>query len=292
MTRPPRLSARAAAPVRAALQRFGFVALLGLAATLMAMDRADVGAARALRAVLVDAAAPVLDALSRPVESANAALAEIGALMSLRAENAELREANARLRGWESAARALEQENAALRRAARLAAERLPVFVTGRVVGDSGSAFVRTLLVAAGARDGVAKGQAAITADGVVGRVVDVGRRASRVLLITDLNSRVPVLLERSRQRAILAGDNGALARLDYLPGGAAPAVGERVVTSGHGGLMPPGLPVGVVARAEANEVRVRPLAEFGRIDYVRLVAWTPPALDPAPPAAGAYGAS
>ena len=292
MTRPPRLSARAAAPVRAALQRFGFVALLGLAATLMAMDRADVGAARALRAVLVDAAAPVLDALSRPVESANAAIAEIGALMSLRAENAELREANARLRGWESAARTLEQENAALRRAARLAAERLPVFVTGRVVGDSGSAFVRTLLVAAGARDGVAKGQAAITADGVVGRVVDVGRRASRVLLITDLNSRVPVLLERSRQRAILAGDNGALARLDYLPGGAAPAVGERVVTSGHGGLMPPGLPVGVVARAEANEVRVRPLAEFGRIDYVRLVAWTPPALDPAPPAAGAYGAS
>ena len=292
MTRPPRLSARAAAPVRAALQRFGFVALLGLAATLMAMDRADVGATRALRAVLVDAAAPVLDALSRPVESANAAIAEIGALMSLRAENAELREANARLRGWESAARALEQENAALRRAARLAAERLPVFVTGRVVGDSGSAFVRTLLVAAGARDGVAKGQAAITADGVVGRVVDVGLRASRVLLITDLNSRVPVLLERSRQRAILAGDNGTLARLDYLPGGAAPAVGERVVTSGHGGLMPPGLPVGVVARAEANEVRVRPLAEFGRIDYVRLVAWTPPALDPPPPAAGAYGAS
>ena len=292
MTRPPRLSARAAAPVRAALQRFGFVALLGLAATLMAMDRAELGAARELRAVLVDAAAPVLDALSRPVESANAAIAEIEALMSLRAENAELREANARLRGWESAARALEQENAALRRAARLAAERLPIFVTGRVVGDSGSAFVRTLLVAAGARDGVAKGQAAMTGDGVVGRVVDVGRRASRVLLITDLNSRVPVLLERSRQRAILAGDNGALARLDYLPNGAAAAVGERVVTSGHGGLLPPGLPVGVVERAEANDVRVRPLAEFGRIDYVRLVAWTPPALDPAPPAEGAYGAS
>ena len=292
MTRRPRLSARAAAPVRAALQRFGFVALLGLAATLMAMDRADVGAARALRAVLVDAAAPVLDTLSRPVESANAAIAEIDALMSLRAENAELREANARLRGWESAARALEQENAALRRAARLAAERLPVFVTGRVVGDSGSAFVRTLLVAAGARDGVARGQAAITGDGVVGRVVDVGRRASRVLLITDLNSRVPVLLERSRQRAILAGDNGALARLDYLPNDAAPAVGERVVTSGHGGLLPPGLPVGVVARTEANDVRVRPLAEFERIDYVRLVVWTPPALDPAPPAGGTYGAS
>lgn len=291
MTRRPRLSARATAPVRAALQRFGFVALLGLAATLMAMDRADLGAARTLRAVLVDAAAPVLDALSRPVESANAAIAEIDALMSLRAENAELREANARLRGWEGAARALEQENAALRRAARLAAERLPVFVTGRVVGDSGNAFVRTLLVAAGARDGVAKGQAAIASDGVVGRVVDVGRRASRVLLITDINSRVPVRLERSRQRAILAGDNGALARLDYLPNGAAPAVGERVVTSGHGGLLPPGLPVGVVARAEANDVRVRPLAEFGRIDYVRLVAWTPPALGPAPPAGGGYGA-
>lgn len=270
----------AALPVRGLLQRFGLLVLLALAATLLVADRTGIGAARDLRMIVADAAAPVLDALSRPVESANDLVSGVVALADLHAENAELRETVERLKRWEIAARQLEQENRALRSMARLAPEALPAYVTGRVVGESGSAFVRTLLANAGARDGVRAGQAAITGDGLVGRVVEVGRRASRVLLLTDLNSRIPVVLERTRQRAILSGDNSALARLAFLPRDATVAVGERVVTSGHGGVLPPGLPVGVVVRVSPEGASVRPIADLGRVDYVRLVAWTPPAFD------------
>ena len=123
-----------------------------------------------------------------------------------------------RLRHWEIAARRLERENVALRGMTHLATDSLPVFVTARAVGDSGSPFARTLLVNAGVRDGVAAGQAAMTADGLIGRVVEAGHRASRILLITDLNSRIPVALDSTRRRAVLAGDNSGMPHLVFLP--------------------------------------------------------------------------
>ena len=107
---------------------------------------------------------------------------------------------------------------------------------------------MRTVLVNAGTDDRVARGQAAITGEGLVGRLTEVGNRAARVLLITDLNSRIPVTIESSHANAVLAGDNSERPRLLYLPSPDAVKIGDRIVTSGEGGVFPPGLPVGVVA--------------------------------------------
>jgi rod shape-determining protein MreC len=286
--RPPGSISRVAVPVRALLNRFGFLALLGLAASLMIVGKIEPEAVSGLRGVVVDTAAPVLDALSRPVESGRRLVAEVEALVALREENTELLRAVERQQQWELAARRLEQENAALRALLNLRLDSRPAFISARVIGDSGSAFVRTLLVNAGAGDGVECGQAAITGAGLVGRVVEVGRRASRILLVTDLNSRVPVLVEATRQRAVLAGDNSATASLQFLPRDAEIEVGARIVTSGHGGVLPPGLPVGVVSEVVEGVVRVQPLVELGRVEYVRLLAWQGPRFEPVlPPAAG-----
>jgi rod shape-determining protein MreC len=286
--RPPGSISRVAVPVKALLNRFSFLVLLAFAATLMIVGRIEPEAVSGLRGVVVDAAAPVLDALSRPVESANRVVAEVEGLLALREENAELLRAVERLRRWELAARQLEHENAALRDLLSLRLESRPAFISARVIGDSGSAFVRTLLVNAGAGDGVERGQAAITGAGLVGRVVEVGRRASRILLVTDLNSRVPVLVEATRQRAVLAGDNSATASLQFMPRDAEIKVGARIVTSGHGGVLPPGLPAGVVSAVVDGVVRVQPLVDLGRVEYVRLLAWQGPRFEPVlPPAAG-----
>ncbi len=90
-------------------------------------------------------------------------------------------------------------------------------YVTARVIANSGGAYVRTLLINAGIEDHVARGQAAITGEGLVGRLTEVGNRAARVLLITDLNSRIPVMIESSHVNAVLAGDNSERPRLMYL---------------------------------------------------------------------------
>jgi rod shape-determining protein MreC len=144
--------------------------------------------------------------------------------------------------------------------------------VSAQVIGNSGGAFVRNVLVNAGSRDGVARGQAAVTGEGLVGRVAEVGERAARILLLNDLNSRIPVILESSRDRAVLAGDNSDEPRLLYLAATAKVKVGDRIVTGGAGGVFPPGLPVGVVAAVDGASVRVEPYAELPRLDYVRIV--------------------
>ncbi|HJM60262.1 MAG TPA: rod shape-determining protein MreC [Alphaproteobacteria bacterium] len=274
---------RVAVPIKALTHRFGLFLLLLSAMALMIVSRVDPDTAVDLRNGVVDTTEPILDALSRPVESSNRIVAEIDSMLTLREENAELRLAIDRLKRWELVARRMEAENAALRGLLNLRIESKPSFVTARVIGDSGNAYVRTLLANVGAVDGIVQGQAAITGEGMAGRVVEVGRRASRVLLVTDLNSRIPVVIESTRQRAVLTGDNTDTARLAFLPRDAQVTVGARVITSGHGGVLMPGLPVGVVSSITDGVVRVQPLADLGRIEYVRLVAWEGPRLEVLP---------
>jgi rod shape-determining protein MreC len=152
-------------------------------------------------------------------------------------------------------------------------------FITARVVGDQGGAFARSVLVNAGSRDGVAKGQVAVTAEGVAGRVAEVGLRSSRVLLLTDINSRVPVLVGSARDRAIMAGDNTGRPRLLYLAAGTEIRPGDRVVTSGHGGVFPPGLPVGIVTQASETALRVQPFVDWAHVEYLRLADYELPSL-------------
>ncbi len=140
------------------------------------------------------------------------------------------------------------------------------------MIADTGGAFVRSLVVTAGKVDGVREGMAAMTGEGLVGRVVEGGDWSARILLITDMNSRIPVTVSDTGDHAILAGDNTPQPKLLYLPQDADVKAGARVMTSGHGGIFPPNLPVGVVAGTDHGEVEIAPLATFGRINQIRLV--------------------
>jgi rod shape-determining protein MreC len=118
----------------------------------------------------------------------------------------------------------------------------------------------------------VRKNQPAITGDGLIGRVTEVGERSARVLLLTDLNSRVPIYVERTRARAVMVGNNSDQMLLNYLLPGADIVVGDRIVTSGQGGIFPPGLPVGVVTANNNGTIRVQPFVDWETMEYLRLV--------------------
>ena len=115
------------------------------------------------------------------------------------------------------------------------------------------------------------KGQVALDERGFVGRVTEVGSRSARVLLATDINSRIPVTLENSRARAIMVGNNAARPRLQHWPEGQVPREGDRVVTSAEAGAFPSGLPVGVVRWTESGAPEVELFARLDRLDIVRL---------------------
>jgi rod shape-determining protein MreC len=270
---------RLATPVRAWAQRFALALMISAAFGLMLMSKNQSAGVERLRVLVADAAAPILELMTKPVETVTGVFMWFGNVATLYSENGRLREENARLLQWHDVAKRLEIENAALRDLLSLPDEPAAKAIVARVIGDNGGAFVRTLLVDAGAREGVAKNQAALTGEGVAGRVVEVGERAARVLLITDINSRIPVLLEGSRNRAVLAGDNGPMPMLVHLPLDGRPKIGDRVVTSGFGGIFPPGIPVGTVARIDGDEVRVVPLVQWQRIEFLRLVDYRTAAL-------------
>jgi len=262
---------RLTAPIKVLAQRFTFLALLSAAAAVMVLGRADPLIFERARTAVTDFAAPILDAMSRPVATVASTVDEVDRLADLRAENARLLMENQRLLEWQHVARQLEAENEQLKQMMAFVPDQPARYITVRVVGDTGGSFIRSLLVSAGRRDGVEKGQAAMTGSGLVGRVAEVGERSARVLLITDLNSRIPVLVEKSRDRAVLAGDNSNMPRLKYLTNSAQIAVGDRIVTSGYGQVFPPGLPVGSVVSAGDSGIRVQPFSETDRLEFVRL---------------------
>jgi rod shape-determining protein MreC len=263
---------RLSPPRHAAIQRIVFPVLILLSLIMIILGKVDQVMFEPLRIWLTDAAGPTLDAMSRPVVAAGNLVDYAAKLAHLHQENARLEEENVKLLHWQQAALALASENAQLRGLLKLVPESAVSYVTARVIADSGGAYVRNLMVDAGSDSGVSRGQAAITGAGLVGRVEEVGTRTARILLVTDLNSRVPAIIGRSRQRAILSGDNSEHPSLVYLDPAGAVKIGDRIVTSGEGGVFPPGLPVGVVAGVDGEAPRVEPYVDLSRVEYLRIV--------------------
>ena len=253
-------------------QRFSFVIFTALALFLLVLSQTQSTALTSLRIHTIDALAPVLDAVARPmvvVENFGSSLRD---LVSLRDDNYKLRKENARMIEWQNAVVSLEKENRELRSLLKFKAEPSLSYVSARVIADTGGAYERGLIVTAGKEDGVREGMAAMTGEGLIGRVVEVGDWSSRVLLISDLNSRIPVTLAETGDRAILAGDNTSTPKMLFVARDASVPDGAHIVTSGHGGVFPPNLPIGVLNETSRGGYIVVPTADLGRVTYVRLV--------------------
>jgi rod shape-determining protein MreC len=262
---------RLSIPVRQALAKLTLPVLIAAAFGLMLLGKADALLAERARMALADALAPIYGVLAEPLATVRGVIANAEEIVTLYQDNARLRDENERLLRWQAVALALDAENATLKANLRWIPDPTASYVTARVVADAGGVYARAVLLSLGPNHGVAKGQIALDDRGLVGRVTELGARSARVLLITDMNSRIPVTLEGSRARAILVGTNGPRPRLMYWPEGTQPAEGERVVTSAEANAFPAGLPVGIVHYTAGNIPEVVPAARLDRLEVVRL---------------------
>jgi rod shape-determining protein MreC len=180
------------------------------------------------------------------------------------------------MQGWREAALQLEQKNAQLLALNNVRLNPRLTFVTGEVMADAGSPFRRSAMVNVGRIDGVTDGSAAMDGLGLVGRIAGVGERSSRIIFLTDGSSRVPALIRPSGQRAMVAGDNGLAPVLEFVEQTDELRPGDRVVSSGDGGLYPPDILIGQVIVAPDGRQRVRLAADYRRLDFVRVVRAVP----------------
>jgi rod shape-determining protein MreC len=262
-------------------------ALYFLCAVLLILSRIGHGAVVDLRDRLVDLSAPLLEAASAPVIMGRQTLARARSYVGLTEEIDRLKAENDQLKQWEWRAKLLERNVANLRSLLNAVDEPALHFVTGNVIGDARGPFLRSALINLGRDNGVRVGYAVINGDGLIGRTVDAGASVARVLLLTDLNSRIPVLVGRGGVRGLALGDNSAELKLDFLPDGAVLYPGDEVYTSGNDGVLPRGLRVGVVTGAKGS-FRVRPHVELSALDVVSVLFFDTPLLTSVDPAAAA----
>ncbi|MEC7764522.1 MAG: rod shape-determining protein MreC [Pseudomonadota bacterium] len=224
------------------------------------------------RAQLVDAVVPNFEWALVPVTKTADAIENFQSYQRISEQNQELRRELRQMQAWKEAALQLEQENAKLRDLNNVRLDARLSYVTGVVLADSGSPFRQSVLINLGARDGVVDGWAAMDGLGLVGRIAGVGERTSRVILLTDSNSRIPVTVQPSGQTAILTGDNSAAPPLGFVDNRDLVRPGDRVLSSGDGGVFPAGLLVGEVVQGKDRRLRVRLAADYERLEFLRVM--------------------
>ena len=244
------------------------VCLLGL----FLLWRIDSPRVERFRAQVVDQVVPSFDWAMAPVTAAVNILHDFQSYQRIYQQNQELRRELQQMKAWKEAALQLEQENARLLDLNNVQLDPRLTYVTGVVMADSGSPFRQSVLINVGSRDGIVDGWAAMDGLGLVGRISGVGDATSRVVLLTDTSSRIPITIQPSGQRALLIGDNTVAPIVDFIEAPDRVRPGDRVMTSGDGGVFPAGLVVGVLAQDPGGRMRVRLAADYERLEFLRVL--------------------
>jgi len=260
------------APIRNILIGLLAVALIAV----FTLWRVDSPRVERLRADIVDRIVPGFEWAMRPATTVAGMVDELRSFARVYEQNQELRRELQQMKAWREAALQLEQKNAKLLDLNQVRVDPRLTHVTGIVMADSGSPFRQSVLLNVGRRDGIRDGWATMDGLGLVGRISGVGRQTARVVLLTDSNSRVPVTIQPSGQRAVLTGDNTRLPLADFIESPELVRPGDRVVTSGDGSVFPSGLLVGELARGADRHWRVRLAADYERLEFLRVLRSRP----------------
>ncbi|MDT0681778.1 rod shape-determining protein MreC [Roseicyclus sp. F158] len=225
-----------------------------------------------MRTELLDRVVPSFEFAGAPIRSLADMVDDFQSYQRIYEQNQDLRRELQQMKAWKEAAVQLEQENAKLLALNSVRLDPKLTSVSGVVMADSGSPFRQSALLNVGSRDGIRDGWATMDGLGLVGRIAGVGKQTSRVILLTDAASRIPVTIQPSGQRAMLSGDNASAPTLDFIEDFDQVRPGDRVVSSGDGGLFPSGILVGQVIAGTDGRLRTRLAADYERLEFMRVL--------------------
>lgn len=256
----------------APLRRLMTAVLVLILIAIFILWRIDSPRVERFRAKITDRIVPSFDWAMAPVTGTINLMRDFRSYQRLSEQNRELRSELRKLQSWREAAVQLEQENARLLDLNNVRLDPRLTYITGVVLADSGSPYRQSVLLNVGARDGLVDGWATMDGLGLVGRISGVGESSARVILLTDASSRIPAVIQPSGQRAMVAGDNSAVPPIDFIENADLVRPGDRVVSSGDGGVFPAGLLIGRVAADPGGRLRVRLAADYERLEYLRVL--------------------
>ena len=239
---------------------------------LILIGKADIMAVRTAQNDVSELFAPLFDVVSAPVRAVETMFEGVRTVASLREETVRLRAENDRLKRWQRRAEILESENRQLRTVLGAVIPPDRQAITARAITAPGSSFSHAMQIMHGPDQRIQRGDPVVTANGLVGYIVEVGKRFSWVLLLSDVNSRIPVLLSSSSWPGLAIGQNSGVLALSFLPLEAEPKENELVLTSGHGELLPAGLPVGRVIAGRGRKFYIQPAVDLRTVSFVSIL--------------------
>ena len=254
------------------LKRLLYVLTIAILLLTFLLWRIDSPRVERFRAMVIDRFVPSMDWAMAPVTGSSNLIREFQSYQRVVDQNKELRRELQQMKAWKEAALQLEQENARLLDLNNVRLDPQLTFVTGVVLADAGSPFRQSVLLNIGARDGIVDGWAAMDGIGLVGRISGVGNTTSRVMLLSDSSSRIPATIQPSGETALVVGDNSVAPVIDFLENPDQVRPGDRVVSSGDGGVFPSGLLIGHVASDPGGRLRVRLSADYERLEFLRVL--------------------
>lgn len=263
---------QAAIPIKRLAQRLSLFVFLALSISLIVIGKVDQELASSLRMSIVNGVVPVIEVVSHPVNAFHNAKHSVNNFFHTRQDNIILRQQVAKLQRENHHAAYIMAENARLKELLHFTSSQKASYVSARIIVETSGPYVRSATINAGLDQRIKKGQAIINETGFIGRVIEVGSKYSRILLITDINSRVPVISSKSRERAILVGNNSESLSALYLPDNSQLENGEVLLTSGDGKLLPAGLPVGVVSISKEDGMKIKPIVNWNRLEFVSAI--------------------
>ena len=253
-------------------RRFLHLIIILLGFALIFVGKADMLAVRTAQTGFSALFAPLFNVVATPVRAVETMFEGMRTVASLREETVRLRAENERLKRWQRRSEILESENRQLRTVlgAVIPADRQAV--TARAIAAPGSSFSHTMMITHGTDKRIHRGDPVVTADGLVGYIIEASKRHSWVLMLSDVNSRVPILLSTSSWPGLAIGQNSDMLSLSFLPLEAVPKENELVLTSGHGEILPPGLPVGRVIKGMGREYYIQPVVDLRKVSFVSIL--------------------
>ncbi len=251
--------------------------LIGISVILIFADQRGWSVLQTLRLQVVDYSTPFLTFIRTASVDARQQISSFGELMQAHQENQHLKAQLASLQQWQALAEQLSLENQQLKKILKSPELQKAAVVTARVMTNPLAHSTHNVLINAGSKDGVAKNQPVITRDGIVGRISEVGQHYARVMLITDINSRIPVREVISGQQAIISGQLSGTVKIPHVADETKFKPGQKLFTSGKGGIFPANLPVGVtVQSSNTNSLELLPYVQWNQLDLVQVLPLSP----------------
>jgi rod shape-determining protein MreC len=261
---------------RRANAQLPLVIVMALALVLVLLGKAQSGLFDRARTTLTDVTLPILTIVHAPLVQFDRWTGSVDELFSVYQENLRLKDENARLRQWRNVAVVMQDRVSRYQSLLHAVPDLGINSVLARVIGRASRPFLETMILDAGSSSNIKPGQAVVDARGMIGRIYLAGGHTSWVILLTDLNSRIPVSVSPGNRQAIMVGDNTAMPSLDTLSQIVTLRAGDQIVSSGDGGLLPPGLPIGTVVEQD-GKYRVALLADAATSEDVEVLAFRKP---------------